>query len=495
MESTLHVLTINTEESAPLVPRQQIRLHGHVDVAPHAADGRVAVATDCGAVYLFEIMEKNADQPLKRIGAATPAGPEDLVHWAFLADGRLWLAGQQLTAYEPGVEGKLKAASPCCGQSIFQQPLTAAGKVLFHARRRNGFSDVLVTAMNVADGKTYWETSVGSPLAELHADSQGGRITLATEAGAVFQIDAQKATGATLVDQPLAAVPTNQLAVPVAALVPAGEGTWTLVGGDQCQQAFLVDPAKPQQAARSSRLPDTAAATPIGFAGGLLVAGQSGQVSLWDPQHARSLGNPFLPPSRPNRCAWSVPVALGDNRVVLAQNHRLIRLLEWQRDKRQLVQVAEATLPADLVSALVPAGEKVLYAVDATGTLAAFKLPDLQRATTWPLDDGCAWGPWSTGEHVLLASEARKFRCLDADQKILWEAEYAFGQPVGKPCRANSNFLLAFAGGVVCRVDGASGKELGKLDVGQALAAGPTIIGTHLVVAAADGSLLEIKQP
>ena len=495
MESTLHVLAISAEDAAPLVPRQQIRLQGHVDVPPHAADGRVAVATDCGAVYLFEIVEKNTDQPLKRIAAAASSGPEDLVRFAVLADGRLWVAGEQLTAYEPAPEGQLKAAAQSCTHSAFQQPIVVGGKVLFHARRRDGFSDVLVTATNIAGGKTCWEACVGSPLADLHADAQGSRVVVATEAGAVFQIDAQKTSGTAIVDQPLAAAPTDQLAVPIAALVQGEGGGLMLVGGNQSQQVFIVDPASPQKAIRPSPLPDTAAGSPIGFAGGLLVPGQSGQITLWDPTKNKSLGNPFLPPSSGGRWRWTTPVAAGEGRVIVADDRRQLRLIEWQREKRQLVQLAQAAVPADLVSTLALAGDKVLYAVDATGTLAAFKVPELQRGTTWPLEDGCAWGPWSTGDRVLLASGARKFRCLDAGQKLLWQAEYAFGQPVGKPCWTNSNFLLAFAGGVVCRIDGASGKELGKLDVGQALAAGPMIVGTRLFVGTADGSLLEIKQP
>jgi outer membrane protein assembly factor BamB/outer membrane biosynthesis protein TonB len=495
MESTLHVLTINAEDPSPLVPRQQIRLHGHVDVPPHAADGRVAIATDCGAVYLFEIVEKNTSQPLKQIAAASPSGPEDLVRFAVLADGRLWVAGEQLTAYEPAAEGQIKSAAQSCTQSTFQQPIVAAGKVLFHARHRNGFSDVLVTATNLADGKTCWETRVGSPLADLQTDAQGSRVVVATEGGAVFQIDAQKTTGTVIVDQPLAATPTDQLAVPIAALVQAEGGSLMLVGGSQSQQVFIVDPSNPQKAILPSPLPDTAAGAPIGFAGGLLVPGQSGQITLWDPAKNKSLGNPFFPPSRGGRWAWTTPVAAGEGRVIVADDRRQLRLIEWQREKRQLVQLAQAVVPADLVSMLALAGDKVFYAVDATSTLAAFKLPELQRGTTWPLEDGCTWGPWSAGDRVLLASGARKFRCLDAGQKLLWQAEYAFGQPVGKPCRTGSNFLLAFAGGVVCRIDGASGKELGNLDVGQALAAGPTIVGTRLFVGTPDGSLLEIKQP
>lgn len=495
MESTLHVLASSADESAPLVPRQQIRLHGHVDTPPYAAGNRMAVATDCGAVYLFEIVEKSADQPLKQIGTSPPAGPEDLVRFPVLSSDRLWVAGQQLTAYQPAPDGSLKASAPMGQPGVFQQPMTVAGKVFFHARRRDGFSGAIVTAMDAAEGKKYWETIVGESLADWRPDTQGHMVTAVTAAGTIFQIDATKTSGAALVDQPQAAVPIEQLATPIAATPRTESGTLMLVGGDQSNQVFLWDPAKPQQAVRGSPLPDTAAAIPLGLGGGLLVAGQSGQISLWDPIKGQSLAAPFVPTLNGGRWSWSTSVAVGDARLVIADNRRQLRLIEWQRDPRKLVELSHAALPANLVSSPVVVSDKVVYAVDSTGTLAAFKLPELQRGATWPLEDGCEWGPWSTGDRVLLASGARKISCLDGEQKLVWQAESTFGRPVGKPCRVGSNFLLAFAGGTVCRIDAASGKDLGKVDVGQSLAAGPMIVGTRLFVGASDGSLLEIKQP
>jgi outer membrane protein assembly factor BamB len=153
------------------------------------------------------------------------------------------------------------------------------------------------------------------------------------------------------------------------------------------------------------------------------------------------------------------------------------------------------TTPARIDSPLAIAAGKAMYAVDAAGTLTAFALKGLQRDAVWTLGDRCTWGPWAAGDRVLLLSGLRKFWCLDGDAKLLWQKELPYGPPVGAPLVAGDHVLLAFARGMVCRIDGASGKELSAIDTGQTLANGPALLGRRLFVGTLDGSLLEIRQP
>jgi outer membrane protein assembly factor BamB len=270
-----------------------------------------------------------------------------------------------------------------------------------------------------------------------------------------------------------------------------------LVGGNQAAEAAVLDPARTAEPFHWLRLPDVVSAPPIAFGGGLLAPGKAGQVVLCDLQSGQLLGTPFQPPlAAAIRSAWGTPVPAGKDRFVIADGRGKLYLVGLKRDPQpHLIELAQVAVPARIVSPLAIAAGKVVYAVDAAGTLAAFMLPGLQRDTIWPLEDRCTWGPATIGNYVLLGCGPQKLWCLDVDQRPVWQTELPYGSPVGSPLQSGGHALLAFARGVVCRIDVATGKELGRIDVGQALASGPELVGKRLFAGTLDGSLLEIKQP
>lgn len=100
------------------------------------------------------------------------------------------------------------------------------------------------------------------------------------------------------------------------------------------------------------------------------------------------------------------------------------------------------------------------------------------------------------GDRVMLATDEGALWCLDAEQKLLWKAILPYGPLAGAPQADGDGFLLAAAGGVVWRVDGATGEETGtKRDVGYPLATGPVALGDRLLVGGLDGTLYEIEKP
>jgi len=466
-------------------------------------------------VYLFESSEGEAAKSIRQVagnaialernsfGYRAPGGtgispvldPEGVLHFPIFDGNRLWVADTQCTAYDLGPDRRLTATARSQPQGTFQQPLAVSGRVLFHARHRDGFSGLVVTAVDAADGKTYWETSIGAPLASgILVDAQGGTLTAATTAGALFRIDAAGVKDLSIVDRPLAAWATD---APVAALSALDCGGLVLAGGSQSTEVALRDTAHYGPAFQRLQLPDVVTTPPIAFAGGLLAAGSAGQVLLCDGQTGRMVGEPFQPVlAAGTRCSWTAPVPAGKDRFVIADGRNKLYLVGLKSGPQpRLFELARVTTPARIDSPLAIAAGKAMYAVDAAGTLTAFALKGLQRDAVWTLGDRCTWGPWAAGDRVLLLSGLRKFWCLDGDAKLLWQKELPYGPPVGAPLVAGDHVLLAFARGMVCRIDGASGKELSAIDTGQTLANGPALLGRRLFVGTLDGSLLEIRQP
>lgn len=91
-----------------------------------------------------------------------------------------------------------------------------------------------------------------------------------------------------------------------------------------------------------------------------------------------------------------------------------------------------------------------------------------------------------------MATDKGKLLCFDGRRLPHWEIPLSYGPLIGAPWEARGQLLLASAGGVVCRLDAATGKELGKAEAGSLLGCGPVEIGGRVFVAASDGCICEV---
>jgi len=459
--ATLRVLSIDNEQqdsSKPLLrPVQDVRLKGHVDTPPLLAEKLVLVATDAGAVHLFELGGPDDKAPLREVLAATVDGGEELVRFPLLQGGNCWLADLQLAGYEVQLSQKRlvrKWASHERGAAV--QPLRAIGQTIFHAYRREGIPGVVVSAVAAANGECYWETCLGAPLvAEPLVDAAGARITAVTAAGGVFQVDT------------------------------AG-----------LKLTSVVDPADPEQRLPDWQLPARPGFPPLAFAGGLLVPSEVGQVFLLSPLSGTKQCEPFQPRLESGvPVCWRAAAPVNQREVVLADNRqRLYRLGVVDQPVPHLAALAEAKLPHSIISPLAVVGQ-VAFGVDDTGTLIAFQTSDLTRIRQHALPGQCHWGPRRVGDRLMLATDDDQLLCFDAAGKLLWQAALPYGPLAGPPLAVGKHYLLAAAGGVVWRAAADNGKELGRLEIALPLATGPVLLGEQLLLGGLDGTLYTIQQP
>jgi hypothetical protein len=146
------------------------------------------------------------------------------------------------------------------------------------------------------------------------------------------------------------------------------------------------------------------------------------------------------------------------------------------------------------VTAPIVALSHTAYAVDGTGLLRSFELPELKPGSSWPLD-GVQSGPVQVADRALLLTAGGDLLCLDDAQKLVWEVAWPHGPLAGDPLATENGYLLATVAGAVVRVAADSGAELAKLNVGEPLGAGPVAVGDRLWLAGHGGTLLVVASP
>lgn len=499
-DTLLHVLIADENGTNLRQAQEPVTLAGHV-LAPLKASGRTLVAaTDRGALYSFEINPPDPGPPLTKVADRPPEDRPPLVRYPFLQDSQLWVGGLGLSKYDvQASRGKLDPRWIIDESDIFIEPPTLIGEVLFGARRRANQPDVLVAAISAQDHSRYWETRVAAPPAAAPmSNAKSGRLLFFNRVGALFDLapdglqesNVQNAASspADLTESFSGAISATLLSDGGAAISSSSVGPRALIAEGSNQLQWLA-------------LPDRLGAPAVAFQGGLLAPGRLGQVLVLDPATGRSLVQPFQPRlERGVEFRWSTPAPINEREVLLADGQtKLYRLGIVDKPEPRLAVLAEAKLAGPVAAPLAVAGQSA-FAVNGDGDLVGFSLGDatakkLTAGEPRPLAGGVAWGPYAAGLHVLVASANGQLLCLNDQQDLLWQVELNCGPLSGTPLEAGDDVLVTTKSGRLCRLAWASGEELGMIDVGEPVAAGPVALGERVLLAAKGGALLVVAKP
>jgi outer membrane protein assembly factor BamB len=351
----------------------------------------------------------------------------------------------------------------------------------------------VVSAVSAERGTPYWQTTLAAPLAaEPLVDAERGKVTLAGATGGIFQLDAHDLGAAAVAEA--APLPPPGLRRPLSAMTRCG-GSLVLSGGAGSELVLVADLAEPGRPPRTWCLPGPLSCPPVAFAGGLLAPAAVGQVYFLDPLSGKNLGEPFQPRLQAAALPeWTGPAVIGDREAVISDGRgKLYRLGVVDQPAPHLAAGAAVELAEPIISPLAAVG-KIVCGVDASGKLDFFQLPGLARAGQQALAGRLAWGPRRVGPCVMLATDSGQLCCFDGAGQALWQTPLRYGPLAGSPLAVGKHYLLA-AGGVVWRVDGKTGKELGKVDAPGPLATGPVLVGTWLLLGGHDGSLYQLTPP
>ncbi|HOM15707.1 MAG TPA: PQQ-binding-like beta-propeller repeat protein, partial [Thermoguttaceae bacterium] len=316
----------------------QEELPGHVDTAPVAADRRVAVLTDRGAIRVYEIQTAGGKTPLAQAAERGPEGPANMIRFPLLVGQELWIAGHELTRFAvQTAQGRLEFRPPEDPETgdIFLLPPLALEKVVVHVRCRPGVPGVWAAAVDRQTGKRQWQTHLAVPPAGepiLPADSPG-KLWVITQTGEVFAIELAGKKGRHAADPPIASfqrLPSAGLSGATASAAAANSSA----GREQPQEirgSFLAAPdgmllfTLGLPADRWSVLekkdgaigwtgvsaPTPLVQPPTPFADGVLVPTGTGRIELRDARTGKELMGPFQPPLEPGRMpAWGQPTVI-----------------------------------------------------------------------------------------------------------------------------------------------------------------------------------------
>jgi hypothetical protein len=241
-------------------------------------------------------------------------------------------------------------------------------------------------------------------------------------------------------------------------------------------------------------LPDSLAAEPTSFAGGLLVPLRIGQVLLVDGASGAPLAAPFQPKINPSRVPdWTAPVAIADGDVfVIADRNRAVYLVAIKSDPARLTSTHEsAAFESPIVGELCATSSSV-FAATADRRLVALALPDLSQRKVIELGQEIAWGPFAAADFVLLATDDDRLHCLLHDGSVVAQTSIS-AIPVGRPISLNGQTLAVALGDGTLLGVAAGAKSVGTLGaVHEPLAAGPVLLEDHLYAATPDGALVSL---
>ncbi|HEX5444333.1 MAG TPA: PQQ-binding-like beta-propeller repeat protein [Pirellulales bacterium] len=495
-DSLLLVLSSDDRGTSLKQAQEPLSLAGHVFAPLQVAGRTLVVATDRGAIYTYEINPPDSGKPLTLVADKPAETRAPLIRYPLLRDAELWVAGYGLTKYDiQSSRGRLEPKWVKDETDAMLEPPTVAGSVVICARRRGSEPEVRVRAANGKDGTPYWEAELAAPAAGTPvSDAASGRLMWFNRLGALFKAPQDRLAGRVIENSPL--LPDD----PGPDL--SGDASSASLSGDRLALSSrggiraLVADAASSQAAHWINLPDPLAAPVIRFDEGLLAPGELGQIFVLDAATGESLVDPFQPKlDAEGGYQWTTPVAFGENEVLIADGRKtLYRLGISDKPQRHLVALAQADLPGPVANPLALLS-KTVYAVGSDNELKAFGLPNLTPGKTWPLGAGLAWGPFAAGSCMLAATLDGKLLCIDDDQHEVWKTSWSHGALAGEPLLDGDAYFLGSQAGGVYRLSAKSGEELGMIDVGEPIAAGPTALGERLLLAGYGGTLMVVARP
>jgi len=500
--STSHLQVLSTTDDG--IPNQLAtsrRLAGLVNT-PLLFEGRRLVAlTSQGQAAVYEVGSGSGDGALTAIASREPESGTPLARFGFLNQGHVWVAGlklNKLTILPTSDRLPVSTIDRDYLGDTFDHPLQTSEGLLIHVRRPAEKAGARVAAMEMKTGKPKWETELATPPAgPPAADAAGMRIGAITASGSAYLVD-REAMGRRILNRAeqlnsrIKLPPFNQS-------LDLGQGR-LVAAADEGQVLLHFRPGLPRGALRTIQLVGPISCTPVAWGDGFVAPTQTGQVFLYNSEDGQQWGSPFQPPLAPGvTYHWNSPAVYGSGaqaQLVLSDGRKKVYLLSRAATPRpHLTATANVDIgTSPLNTRFAVLGDLALAGTE-DGSIAVFKLPTLAPQPSVELQAPVTWGPYTVGQHVVLATATDELVCLGDQAKIVWRQSLAHGPPAGQPIAHDGALVMLWQEGGLSRLQLSDGEEAAYVPLPQPVVAGPVPFGQRLVVSSYDGTLLILEHP
>jgi outer membrane protein assembly factor BamB len=495
--SNIHVLKTDAN-GLKLTPAQPpIRIEGDIVTAPVAERQRLIMATNRGAIRIFDF---NGSKKPPMSESILPKGTGDndsFPPYIAVDKADLWVARAQLTKAQI-LAAKNELGPPFVGFSgdLFVAPIQLDARTVYHLRRPNGAPGFLAVGSDVAEpGTVHWQSDLSIPVAITVIEPGTGTPLIFSRKGAFFRLDDQ-ALASGYQSQVFAEGQSN---VSYTAGFAFGESVALF---SPSGRALVYDPARSKSEMRSFHLelPGDSAVMPIAYQGGILVPLSNGQIQLMDIRSGTAKASPFQPTVKAGqKVKWNRPVAVGEGRqfVIADQQKNVYRVGLQEGGAPRLVLAKETQLADQIVTQLAELNNFVFAGAryDNIDVLLSFTAGELQPRPVHELPGQIVWGPFAVGGQVVLATSGDELFGFDGDQKQVWSAKMEHGQPTAEPALIDGDLVIGTAGGAALRINTQSGEVAGVVQVGSPLDGQPFKHAGGLGLLAADGTFHLVEMP
>lgn len=490
----LNVFAIDSDKDGPkLKPLQTLRLKGRITAAPLVSDRRLLAITDKGEMSVLEATDVDPNRPLNLIAQGVAGNDENVVRFPLLLDEQFFLGDNQLTHYDIlASRNRIEPRWNVNPRSATLQPLRRIGSAIVQVRRKDGLPGVIVSAVDPEEGKPLWDTHLAAKLvSEPSYDVSADVLSAVTSSGGLFELKAADLGANRVLDVARMGIAMAEVRQSVHDAVRLDPQVLAMVMGNAARDVTIFRTAELRS--RQLPLPDALGGPTVAMAGALVTPLEIGEVFLLDPTTGEKQTEAFQPAVQPGTSyAWQRPVVLSPTQLLVSEGKSVYRLAFRKDPKPTLAQEASLELAKPVISPPAVAGNTG-FIMTGDNVLVSFSLPELKKGPGYSLQGRVVWGPWTAADRVLVASNDQLLS-VDANQKQ-WQVALAHGPPVGVPLVDGQSVLVASASGTIARIDLATGKELGKRELGMPLATGPVLVKDQLVLGGSDGSLYQTQKP
>ena len=503
----LRVLALSQQNGKPEdtqasdAPIQEIPLPGKLLTPLQVQESRLSLITHDGRVQVYQLRAGDRQQPLVLLAEGkSPGGlqqsDEWVAPWVVLTGDSLFTADTSLAEFElQASAARLIPRWVACENTLAVAPPVIVDSTVFYAYRRPGRAGIFVTAVNAADGRSYWEVHLGDPGVTLTPlPSRPSQIAVITWSGHVAEWNL---SGEGQSPKAVEALATTEMP-----LVPSPEvepltcspfpGLW-LITYPGTPDLLKIDARSDPPKQEPVRFTKAVAGPLVPLANGFTVGLEDGSL-VWlpiDQENPQPVA--YLGPTVPGKTTrYSGAVALENQTLVAADNRgHLIRLrLEGNPpDHFRLEREQSHRLP--FVSPLARL-DKLIVSSDAENNLVFFDVETLQPTATIPLSGECLWGP-VTGDDLVYFMRADGTFFWLSDATSMGQVAMQNRIPAGIPIRRGQSLLVVTSAGDLITIDLNSKKIINTLRLEAPLSTGGTLLGNELWLGTLEGCWLRVS--